>query len=102
MKKTNPFYKTKAWQRCRESILARDNHLCQVCIRKGRLTPANTVHHIEHLQDNPDRALDESNLISICATCHNQLHPEKGQGKPKEQRKRKVRVIRSVANAEMT
>ncbi|MBA4543843.1 HNH endonuclease [Thermoactinomyces daqus] len=100
MKSAKPFYQSRAWQRCRAAVLARDNHLCQVCLKKGRLTPANTVHHIEHLTDNPSRALDESNLISICATCHNKLHPEKGQGKPKQQRKRKARVIRSVANEE--
>ncbi|WP_232330816.1 HNH endonuclease [Thermoactinomyces sp. CICC 10521] len=101
MEKT-PFYKSRTWKKCRETILARDNYLCQICLRKGKLIPANTVHHIEHLKANPDRALDESNLISICATCHNQLHPEKGQGKPKERKKRKARVIRSVANAEAT
>jgi|SRR5690606_9075941 len=98
---TKRFYKSKAWQRCRESVLTRDNYLCQRCLRNGKLTPADVVHHIEHLQDNPGRAFDESNLESVCAACHNRLHPEKGRRETnKMKRKRKARIIRSVPNDE--
>jgi 5-methylcytosine-specific restriction endonuclease McrA len=64
------------------------------------LTPANIVHHIEHLGDNPDKALSLDNLESVCAACHNQLHPEKAGGKATERkvRRRKARVIKMVGN----
>jgi 5-methylcytosine-specific restriction endonuclease McrA len=35
------------------------------------------VHHIEHLDKRPDLALDNDNLESLCADCHNREHPEK-------------------------
>jgi 5-methylcytosine-specific restriction enzyme A len=99
-KKTHPFYNRPTWRLARKRVLTRDHHLCQRCLQKGVLTPAEIVHHIHHLQDYPEQALDESNLQSVCAVCHNRLHPEKGksvqQSKPRE-----VRVIRSAANIEI-
>lgn len=99
-KKPKPFYKSKEWKKCREVVLIRDHYLCQVCLRKGVLTPANTVHHIEHLEEAPDRALEADNLESVFAPCHNQLHPEKAGGKAAERkvRRRKARVIKMVGN----
>lgn len=35
------------------------------------------VHHIKHLKDNPELALVDSNLTSLCGSCHNEEHPEK-------------------------
>jgi len=35
------------------------------------------VHHIKHLKDFPELALVDSNLESLCFTCHNEEHPEK-------------------------
>lgn len=72
------FYKSKQWRRKREMILRRDCYQCQDCKRYGRLRPAVTVHHIQHLEDAPELALTNSNLISLCAKCHNKRHPEKG------------------------
>ena len=72
------FYKSKCWQMKREHILRRDKYLCQNCKRYGRRTEAVTVHHIEHLEDRPDLALEDSNLVSLCNACHNKMHPEKG------------------------
>ena len=75
---TETFYKSRAWQRKREAILRRDKYICQNCKRYGRKTEATTVHHIKHLEDAPELALDNDNLVSLCAACHNKLHPEKG------------------------
>lgn len=72
------FYKSKEWEHTRAYVLRRDQYACVICRRYGRLTEANTVHHIEHLEDNWNRRLDTSNLISVCKKCHNKLHPEKG------------------------
>jgi 5-methylcytosine-specific restriction protein A len=72
---TNPFYLSQAWRKCREEILLRDNYLCQHCLRRKKITPADMVHHIKPLEDYPALALDPNNLISLCNLCHNREHP---------------------------
>jgi len=71
------FYKSTIWEHKRLEILRRDNHECQKCKAKGLYSKAKTVHHIKHLKDRPDLALDDNNLISLCNACHNEEHPEK-------------------------
>lgn len=92
LKEAKQFYKSNAWRVKRASILQRDNFECQRCKKMGKVTPANTVHHIKHLRDAPEHALVDSNLISLCAACHNNVHNEK-QIKIKrrnEERKEKI------------
>lgn len=104
-KKTKQFYNSKAWQMIRGKVLARDHYLCQHCLKKNIIQPAETVHHIEHLKENWDKALDESNLISLCLICHNIEHPEKRmwhKRKHEEQPKRRARVIESKGNENIT
>lgn len=78
MKKANPFYTSKRWRRKRRYILARDGFLCQECKKYGKNTDAKIVHHIKEIEDYPELSMRDSNLISVCASCHNKLHPEKG------------------------
>ena len=73
------FYKSKKWRRKRERVLKRDNYVCQKCKRYGKNVEATTVHHIKHLKNYPELALDENNLISLCERCHNKEHPEKAK-----------------------
>ena len=68
------FYQSKAWKDVREVALKRDNYICQNC----GLKPAELVHHKIHLTpknvyDN-SIALNLDNLISVCASCHSELH----------------------------
>lgn len=98
MKTTKAFYLSSAWEKCRAFVLVRDNHLCQPCLRRDKLTPATVVHHIKSLDEYPELALDPDNLESCCGTCHNKAHPEKGKKKP--EKKRKARVIKARANRE--
>lgn len=79
-------YKSDRWERKRNAILKRDNYLCQWCKRYGRRVQATTVHHIEHVEDRPDLAYTDSNLISLCAACHNKAHPEKGNKQQKNKK----------------
>lgn len=88
--KERKFYKTTAWKKKRWEILARDNHECQVCKTEGRFAPANTVHHIKHVEDRPDLALVDDNLVSVCAACHNREHPERFIQNFAEPRKNKL------------
>lgn len=91
MKETNPFYGTDAWKRCRAAALRRDHGLCQRCLKEGRRTVdakgrsypvlATMVHHIRHLEDRPDLALNLDNLVSLCDACHEREHPERNKSK---------------------
>ena len=57
-----------AWDRLRKVILARDGHLCQVCMTKGRTTPAT---HCDHILSKAQGGTDDlSNLRAICRPCH--------------------------------
>lgn len=69
-------------------ILKRDGYQCVECKKYGRLRPAAVVHHIKELEDYPELALSDSNLVSLCLSCHNKQHPEKGT---KAQRVRRYR-----------
>lgn len=70
-------YRTWRWQVKRKQILTRDRYACQECRRAGRYRRATTVHHVRHLKDEPELALTDSNLISLCAECHEKMHPER-------------------------
>jgi 5-methylcytosine-specific restriction endonuclease McrA len=80
MGKFSEFYRTKKWSKIRQSILIRDNFLCQVCKRKGKYQSGNIVHHKEHLTSNNIKnysiAYGDKNLETVCQDCHNVIHNE--------------------------
>lgn len=94
------FYNSAAWKRLRLLALQRDHYLCQPCLRRGVLTPADDVHHIEPIEKAPDRALDLDNVESICDACHNREHPEKGK-RSEEERPVRARVVEMKPNPEV-
>jgi 5-methylcytosine-specific restriction endonuclease McrA len=93
---SDPFYQSRDWKNTRQAVLARDNYLCQRCLKlHNRLTPANTVHHIKAFKDYPELALDMDNLISWCEACHTRY--EKANDRRKtytKQIERKARTIK--------
>lgn len=72
------FYRTKAWQNVREYVMSRDARLCQDCLKHGRITTAEEVHHIIPLDKvnikDPEIALNPDNLVSLCRECHKIRH----------------------------
>ena len=74
------FYDSTKWQRKRAAILRRDKYLCRRCARFGRHVPAVIVHHIVPYEERPELGLRDDNLISLCAACHNALHPDRPVG----------------------
>ena len=70
-------YKSTRWQKVRKIVLIRDNYLCQVCLRHGLITSANTVHHKIKLREDLNKAFDLDNLESVCSSCHNKEHPDR-------------------------
>ena len=72
------FYKSKAWQACRDSYMASRSYLCEDCLARGVYTPAEIVHHVieltpENIKD-PEVALSWSNLRAVCRECHAAAH----------------------------
>ena len=74
---SHAFYKSKQWSVCRESYLA-THSLCERCLKKGEIVPAEIVHHKIYLTDqnfqDPSIALNHANLEALCMKCHNQEH----------------------------
>jgi 5-methylcytosine-specific restriction protein A len=56
------------WDIIRARVLTRDKHICQNCLRGGRVVPAKTVDHIKAKAHGGTD--DDSNLESLCWPCH--------------------------------
>lgn len=98
------FYKTKEWRVLKEKILKENNYECAECKRRGKITRydvkpdgtktlISTVHHVQFVRKHPELALSRTywykgkqydNLIPVCKSCHNNLHPEKRKKYDKE------------------
>lgn len=63
------------WKRIRDRFI-KVHPLCEECKKAGRLTPANTVHHIVPLKEHINHS--ESNLLSLCKSCHSSIHSKDG------------------------
>lgn len=99
------FYKTKEWRRLKESVLKAAHYECAECRSRGIITRydtgedgtrrrLSTVHHVMHVRDHPELAMSRTyrgpdgkihaNLIPVCKSCHNRLHPEKREKRKTE------------------
>lgn len=100
----NDFYHSKEWKKLRVRALERDNYLCRLCLKRGKITPAKTVHHITPLRVDNAQKLELNNLITVCESCHNELHKEKSYTNEKKQKfiqnKRRADVVEFGANIE--
>ncbi len=64
-KQVDPFYRSKAWHRLRAIVLKRDHGICADCGQPGT--------HVDHIVPRsvaPELALDESNMVVLCHSCH--------------------------------
>lgn len=72
------FYKSKIWQRARQSYAASVGWLCEECLHKGMVTPGEIVHHKIFLTPenigNPAVTLAFENLELLCRDCHAAKH----------------------------
>lgn len=65
----------RAWKRIRDRHVA--NHpLCEMCLKKGKLTPTEEVHHIIPLSRGGTH--DDDNLMSLCKACHSEITAKDG------------------------
>ena len=65
----------RAWRRAREAY-ARAHPFCERCFEQGRMTPLDEVHHIVPVEEGGGD--EESNLMSVCRSCHNKIHHLRG------------------------
>ena len=71
-------YQSIKWKKLREAKLM-EQPLCEVCLAKGIITPAEDVHHKDSFLNYNGtlrlwKAFDYSNLMSVCKGCHGQIH----------------------------
>lgn len=71
---TDPYYKSKRWERLRSAALRRDGYQCQIAKREGHSIPAEMVHHIFPRDSFPEYENQLWNLISLSYEAHNMLH----------------------------
>lgn len=81
-------YNTTEWRKLRETYM-KQNPLCEECLKKGKVTPASSVHHLASPfktgEVNRTLFLDYNNLQSICHECHAEIHnKEQGHITPQE------------------
>lgn len=65
----------RAWKRIRDRYAAA-HPLCERCLKEGRYSPMKEVHHILPISQGGDHC--ESNLMSLCQSCHTKIHLEIG------------------------
>ena len=65
----------RAWKRIRDRYAA-EHPLCEMCLKEGRLTPVQEVHHI--LPVSKGGTLARDNLMSLCQSCHTKIHHDLG------------------------
>lgn len=67
----NKFRLTRQWRYKAEEIKEKSKYLCSVCLDKGMYTYNQLeTHHIEPIEENYERRLDNYNLICVCNSCH--------------------------------
>lgn len=92
------FYKSANWIELKNDVLYELHNECQECLKRGKYTRAECVHHVNEVRVRPDLALskyykdkdgiEQRNLLPLCNACHNQVHDKfdkwnKEQGKEK-------------------
>ena len=65
----------RAWKRIRDRYVHK-HPLCEQCLKEGRYVAVEEVHHIVPLSEGGSN--DESNLMSLCRSCHEKIHRERG------------------------
>lgn len=65
----------RSWKRIRDRYV-RQHPLCEQCLKEGRLTLVDEVHHILPISQGGKSTPD--NLMSLCRSCHNKIHLELG------------------------
>lgn len=78
-------YSSTEWRKIRNTYI-KQHPLCEECLSKGRITPAQDVHHIKSPfktgEINWNLLLDYDNLQALCKQCHAEHHNKEQGYKP--------------------
>ena len=70
-------YNNTEWRKLRDTYI-KEHPLCEDCLDKGKVVPAEDVHHIrspfQNGECNKALLLDYNNLMALCKQCHNKRH----------------------------
>lgn len=66
------------WRKARARHV-KSHPLCEECEKKGRYVLASLVHHILPIADGGTH--EDSNLMSLCVSCHERIHQRRCGGK---------------------
>ncbi|WP_010293547.1 HNH endonuclease [Clostridium senegalense] len=93
-KNSTSFYHSDEWLLTRADIKAKDKGLCVLCLSNKAITFMELVHHITELKENWELRCEPRNLISLCNSCHNEVHAEyKRSNKHKEDMQHKLKSL---------
>ena len=80
MSRHSAFYNSMAWKNTSRAYKQSVGCLCERCMSKGFVTPAEIVHHKTPLTDSNISDLSVSlswdNLQALCRQCHAEVHEE--------------------------
>ena len=80
MKDNKAFYHSAAWKNTRRNYKQSVGGLCERCLAKGMIVPAEIVHHkIPLTADNMNDlniSLSWKNLQALCRQCHAEVHDD--------------------------
>ena len=65
----------KDWSLARKKY-AELHPFCEECLKRGVMVPVEHVHHIKPLEEGGTH--DQSNLMSLCKSCHSRIHADRG------------------------
>ncbi len=82
------FYHSAAWKRTRDAYMRTPVRvldgrmcppgMCERCFERGRLVPAEIIHHRTHLNpeniSDPEITTSFGNLMRVCRDCHSEIH----------------------------
>lgn len=77
------FYKSRQWQHCRQAYIKSVGGLCERCLAKGVIKPAEMVHHKVYISEkninDPTVTLNWDNLEALCNDCHAEEHSKRAK-----------------------
>ena len=81
-KQSAKYYNSKAWKTLR-NLYIREHPLCEMCLKEGKTTPAEEIHHVRNFlsgQTARERwalLTDKNNLMALCSEHHKIIHGKK-------------------------
>ncbi len=81
-------YRNTTWRKTRDTYM-KSHPICEECLKKGKVTPATDVHHLQSPFKGGDinytLLFDYENLESLCKDCHGEIHAaQQGHISPEE------------------